>query len=66
MIFYFILFVIVGFILGKTDFEREKSFIILCIIAVIWGFIHNPFWGLVSFGELCLGYFIATIFNKKD
>lgn len=66
MIYYFTIFFIVGVIVGAIGLKREKSFILLCTIAVIWGFVYNPFWGLVSFGELCLGFFLATTFIKKD
>jgi hypothetical protein len=63
MFTYFIIFTIVGFAIGRIMIEKEKSFAVMIIIAIIWAFTYNLFWGLVVFGELTLGYFISEI-NK--
>lgn len=65
MIVYFLIFTIAGFVIGNIIPEKEKAFGIIIIIAMIWAFSYSFFWGLVSFGELTLGYFISVIIKEK-
>ena len=66
---YFILFVLLGFALGftkpmsETTFDRRPVdglsplFNIIAFGAMIWSFLtFGFFWGLLSFGEMFLGY----------
>jgi len=63
MLMYFIIFSIVGFVIGKFQNNQQTAFIIIIAIAVLWGISHKLIWGFVSFGELALGYFIASFTN---
>lgn len=65
MLTYFIVFSIVGFIIGKFQNNQQTAFIIIIAIAILWGISHKPIWGFVSLGELALGYFIAMMTSRK-
>ena len=65
MFTYFLIFTIAGFVVGNIVKEKQKAFIILIAIAIFWALSNSVFWGLVSFGELTLGYFISVIFNEQ-
>lgn len=65
MLTYFIIFSIVGFVIGKLQSNQQTAFIIIIGIAILWGISHKPIWGVVSLGELALGYFIASLTNRK-
>ncbi len=66
MIIYFLLFTISGFVIGNIVPEKEKAFGIIILLAIIWAFSYNFFWGLVSFGELALGYFISVMIKERN
>lgn len=68
MLKYFILFTVIGFIIGKFNSENEKqALVIIIIISIVWGIAYAPIWGLMSLAEMALGYMITKIFNgKKD
>jgi hypothetical protein len=66
MIVYFLIFTIAGFVIGNLVQEKEKAFGIIIIIAIVWALSYSFFWGLVSFGELALGYFISVIIKEKN
>jgi len=59
MLFYFILFSAIGFAIGKTIDDSKNATIAIVVIAIFWGVFYAPIWGLVSLGELFLGYIIA-------
>ena len=62
MFFYFIIFSILGFVIGKLNNHNEsQAFVIILIIAILWGISSAFIWGLVSLGEMALGYFISRI-----
>lgn len=62
MLFYFIVFTIIGIIIDKTNNDNEgRAIVIIIIIAIIWGIFYAPIWGLVSLGEMALGYFISRL-----
>lgn len=66
MLKYFILFTVIGFIIGKFNSENDKqALVIIIIISIIWGVTYAPIWGLVSLSEMALGYMITKIFNNK-
>lgn len=65
MLGYFITFTAVGFILGVMSLDNEvTAFGIIVLIAILWGISYAPIWGLVSLGEMALGYMINQIINK--
>lgn len=64
MLMYFIIFTIVGFIISAIVKEQEKSFMIFIVIAVLWSFVYSIVWGLVSFAEMALGFFILNMLKK--
>ena len=67
MLKYFILFSILGGIVGKLVKEQKNSLFTLIGIAIFWGIMSKPVWGLVALGELLLGYFIVKLFfDKKE
>ena len=66
MLMYFILFTFIGFIIGNILLEKEKAFVGIIIVSIIWAFTYSIFWGLVSFGELTLGYFVAKIIRERN
>ena len=57
MLFYFLIFTIVGFVIQRKLNDRGTQIII--VLAILWGFISGPIWGLVSLGEMFLGYYVA-------
>lgn len=64
MLTYLIIFAIIGFVIAKTIKEPKKSFLIFLVISIISGFFYAPMWGLVSFAEMALGYFV--VYFTKD
>lgn len=70
MLGYFIIFTIVGFVIGSINRynSQSQSITIIAFISVIWGLSTAIIWGLVSFGEMVLGYFIfnLTYSNKAN
>ncbi|RLA72438.1 MAG: hypothetical protein DRG78_23855 [Epsilonproteobacteria bacterium] len=65
MIEFFIIFTIIGFTIGSLIRNKEKALGIIFLIAVVWAIGYSFFWGLVSFAELILGYFISQYINDK-
>ena len=64
MLFYFIVFTIVGFIISSVNKEENVAIGLIIIIAIVWGIATAPIWGLASLGEMALGYFIARMVRK--
>ena len=68
MIFYFIVFVIIGFVVGLiTSNKVEEKFVYTCylLISVFWFFIWGPF-AIFTFFELIIGDVIARKIVGKD
>jgi len=57
MLFYFLIFTVLGFVIRRK--LNDKGVQVIIILAIVWGLISGPIWGLVSLGELFLGYYIA-------
>ena len=57
MLFYFLIFTVLGFIIRRK--LNDKGVQVIIILAIVWGLISGPIWGLVSLGEMFLGYYIA-------
>jgi uncharacterized membrane protein (Fun14 family) len=65
MLMYFIVFTVIGFIIGTMVKDIEKSIPIIIGISILWGLIYAPIWGLACLGELSLGFYIFTMLNQK-
>ena len=64
MLTYFIGFSIIGFFI-KLLVSDDKSALLVCLgIALLWGVTHHAIWGVVTLGELLLGYVIANLTAK--
>ena len=57
MLEYFIIFVIVGFILGLT-LNNQIAIKIIIVLSILWIFVSG-FWFIATFIELILGYTLA-------
>ena len=66
MIKYFIIFSVLGGVIAKLMPEQKNSILAIVGIAILWGIMSKPIWGLVTLGELFLGYFIVKIFFDKE
>jgi hypothetical protein len=64
MLLYFILFGGIGLAIGKFVNDRKVALGIILGIAVLWGMGHRSIWGLVTLGELLLGYFLFDVFLR--
>jgi hypothetical protein len=59
VIAYFIIFTVIGFIVGKIFPKGSMAYFILLLIPIIWAFEYGIFWAIVTYGELLLGVTIA-------
>ncbi len=70
MLAFFIIFTIVGFVLGMMDGPHNKHAVgvtIAIVISVLWMFVYG-FWAIATFLELMLGYSLAiytVVANRK-
>ncbi len=64
MLFYFIIFCIVGFILGIVINNIKVVLGIVAAITLCWTFAYGP-WALATFIELMLGVAVAKIVMKE-
>ena len=64
MLIYFIIFCAIGAAIGKFSRNRKTALAIILGAAMLWGAAHMPIWGLVTLGELLLGYFLFDVFFK--
>lgn len=57
MIFYFVVFVVVGFVIGL--FANESIVAILIIgLSIAWAFVFGP-WAIAAFVEMFIGCYFA-------
>lgn len=67
MLHYFIIFTLIGLIIGFTLKDKQETALTLIIgISVIWGLTNAIIWGFATFGELMLGYVIAQVVTKQS
>ncbi len=66
MLMYFIVFIIIGFVIGALVKDISKAMPIIIAASILWGLISAPIWGIATLGELSLGFYIYTMTNKKD
>ena len=64
MFFYFILFCIMGFVIGIIIRNIKLALGIIIVITLGWTFAYGP-WALATFFELALGFAIARIIVKE-
>ena len=65
MLMYFIVFTISGFVIGTLIKDINRVIPIIVAASILWGLINEPIWGLVTLGELSLGFFIYLTINKS-
>ena len=63
MLGFFIMFFIVGVILGII-LEEKQGIIAIIIISILWMFVYGP-WAIATLIELLLGFFLVKKLNKK-
>ncbi len=63
---YFIVFTIIGFVIGTLVRDINKAIPIIIGASILWGLISAPIWGLATLGELSLGFYIYVMVNNKD
>ncbi len=63
---YFIVFTIIGFVIGTVVRDINKAIPIIIGASILWGLISAPIWGLATLGELSLGFYIYVMVNNKD
>jgi len=64
MVLYFLLFTGIGFLIAKSIESERKGFFVVVVISIIWGLSSQPIWGLVTLGELLLGYILGKVIYK--
>jgi len=65
MLKYVIIFSLLGFLLSKFIEDDKTVFGVFLAISVIWGLSSAAIWGLVTFGELTLGYGISKALSSS-
>ncbi len=65
MLMYFIVFSVIGFIIGISTKSIQKAMPAIIFISVVWGISTAPIWGLATLGELSLGFFIYTMTSSR-
>jgi len=66
MLSYFVAFTVLGALIRYFIEKPQPSIFINSIIAILWGLSNHAIWGLVTFGELMLGYAAFEVFNKEN
>ncbi|MGI2185115.1 hypothetical protein [Shewanella oncorhynchi] len=64
MLFYTIVFVIIGFALGAFIKDSRSAIIAIVAISVVWALVWGP-WAVAAFIELLVGYYIAKNVSDK-
>lgn len=59
MLSYFLVFTLLGLILGKL-LVKDKALLLIVVVSILWGVSSGPIWGLATLGELFLGFYIAN------
>lgn len=65
MLFYFVIFCIVGFAIGHMIKDSKIAITIIVVIALLWALIFGP-WAVSTFIELILGYIVARKVNNNE
>ena len=64
MLFYFILFCIIGLVIGFVIKNPQIGLAIIVVITVGWAFVYGS-WALTAFIELLVGYAVARVILKE-
>jgi hypothetical protein len=65
MIKYLIIFSLLGFGIGKFLASQKVALGLILAIAVGWGVSSKPIWGLITLGELMVGYVVALVLARR-
>jgi hypothetical protein len=66
MVKYFFIFTLGGFLIAKLIKSERNGLFVAIAISIIWGLSSQPIWGLVTLGELLLGFLLGrVIFRDK-
>lgn len=65
MLMYFILFTVVGLVIGFF-LPKNVAAVSLVVIAVLWATQYGPFWALVSLAEMGLGFVVSQSIMTKS
>ena len=67
MLYYFLIFTVVGFFIQSFNKDDKKQTLaIIIVIAVIWGLRSAPIWGFASFLEMLFGSFLYSLFDSNS
>ncbi len=64
MLVYFVVFCVVGFIVGVVFKDLKLALAAMVVISVCWAFVYGP-WALATFIELVLGYAVAKVITRE-
>ena len=60
------MFTLAGFLIAKLIKSERNGLFAAIAISIIWGLSSQPIWGLVTLGELLLGFLLGrVIFRDK-
>lgn len=65
MIKYFLLFTFLGFLISRAIATKIIGLYAIFAIAIFWGTLSQPLWGLVTLGELLLGFVLSEFINRE-
>ena len=65
MLKYFIIFSLIGLGVALLIDNPKKGFAVIMAISFLWGLSSQPIWGLVTAGELLIGFVIGKLFVKR-
>lgn len=63
MLSYFIIFLIVGVLLGFIFEDEKVGICVIIAISVVWAFIYGG-WAILTFFELLLGFVLIKKLNR--
>ena len=66
MLFYAIIFIIFGFVIGKFINEKKIAIGEILGLSLLWGVSHGLIWGFVTLGEVLLGYVLIGYATKNE
>ncbi|SHN70075.1 hypothetical protein [Desulfovibrio litoralis] len=64
MLFYFVIFIVIGFVLGAMQKNVKIASVIIIAISLCWAVVFGP-WALAAFVELMIGYALAKYLAKE-
>jgi hypothetical protein len=64
MLFYFVIFCIIGSFIGFILKDFKIAMVVIVAISICWAFVFGP-WALATFIELMVGYAVGKIIKKE-